>query len=80
MRVLILGIIIFLSHFSLFSQDDDNPVVWKHETKQLSDTEYELIITGKIHDGWHVYSQYTDEGGSLPSEFTLMMALELFMN
>ena len=70
MRVLILGIIIFLSHFSLFSQDDDNPVVWKNETKQLSDTEFELIITGKIHDGWHIFSQYTAEGGSLPSALT----------
>ena len=69
MRVFIIGIIIFLTHFSLFSQDDDNPVIWSHEAKQLSETEYELIMSGKIHDGWHVYSQYTDEGGSLPSEF-----------
>ncbi|MGB3150331.1 MAG: cytochrome c biogenesis protein CcdA [Maribacter sp.] len=69
MRVLILSIVIFLSHLSLFSQDDENPVVWENEVKQLSDTEYELIITGKIYEGWHVYSQFTAEGGSLPSEF-----------
>ncbi len=70
MRVFIIGIIIFLTHFSLFSQDDDNPVIWSHEAKQLSETEYELTMSGKIFDGWHVYSQYTAEGGSLPSEFT----------
>lgn len=69
MRVLVLSIVIFLSHLSLFSQDDENPVVWENEVKQLSDTEYELIITGKIYEGWHVYSQFTAEGGSLPSEF-----------
>lgn len=69
MRVLFLSIVIFLSHLSLFSQDDENPVIWDHEVVQLSDTEYELVMSGKIHEGWHVYSQYTAEGGSLPSIF-----------
>lgn len=70
MRVLVLSALFFLAQFSVFSQDDQNPVVWEKEVRQLSDTEYELIITGKIHDGWHVYSQYTADGGSLPSQFT----------
>ncbi|WP_289644573.1 protein-disulfide reductase DsbD family protein [Maribacter aestuarii] len=69
MRVLFLSIVIILSHLSIFAQDDENPVIWEHEAVQLADTEYELVITGKIHEGWHVYSQYTAEGGSLPSLF-----------
>jgi thiol:disulfide interchange protein DsbD len=28
-----------------------------------------LIVKGQIFEGWHVYSQFTSEGGSLPSEF-----------
>ncbi len=53
-----------------FSQSDKEPVLWSHEVDKISDTEYKLVFKGKIADGWHVYSQYTAEGGSLPSEFS----------
>ncbi len=60
---------VFLVSLGLYAQNDENPVLWSHEAKQLSETEYELIIKGSIFEGWHVYSQFTAEGGSLPSEF-----------
>lgn len=69
MRALILLVLFIVLPFIGVSQDDENPVVWKTELNQLSDTEYELIVKGKIYDGWHIYSQFTAEGGSLPSEF-----------
>ena len=53
---------------SFYAQNDDNPVTWSQEVNKISDSEYELIIKGKIFDGWHVYSQFTADGGSLPSE------------
>lgn len=53
-----------------FSQDDDTPVVWSTDVEKISDLEYELVLKGKIFEGWHVYSQFTAEGGSLPSEFS----------
>lgn len=62
--------------FYIFSQTEANPAVWSHEVNKISDTEYELVFKGKIMDGWHVYSQYTAEGGSLPSEFTFEKAGE----
>lgn len=70
MKQLIVFIVLIFSSLSLFSQDDNNPVLWSHDFNRISDTEYELIIKGKIFEGWHVYSQNTSEGGSLPSEFT----------
>ncbi|MBT8314219.1 MAG: hypothetical protein KJP26_07135, partial [Maribacter sp.] len=70
MKYITVFIILIFSCISLFSQDDDNPVLWSHELNRISDTEYELIISGQIFEGWHVYSQFTAEGGSLPSEFT----------
>ncbi len=70
MKQIIVFIILIFSSISLFSQDDDNPVSWSQELNKISDTEYELIIKGKIFEGWHVYSQFTSDGGSLPSEFT----------
>ncbi|MEO0903008.1 MAG: hypothetical protein AAFY00_13785 [Bacteroidota bacterium] len=62
--------------FSTFGQLDENPATWSHEVNKLSDSEFELIFIGKIAEGWHVYSQYTAEGGSLPSEFTFEKAGE----
>jgi len=70
MRVLFLSIFFFVLPFLSSSQDDENPVLWETDVQQISDTEYELIVKGKIFEGWYVFSQFTAEGGSLPSEFT----------
>ncbi|MRH99638.1 DUF255 domain-containing protein [Kriegella sp. EG-1] len=71
-------ILFFLIGFSSFAQDDENPVLWSQELNKISDTEYELIFSGKIHEGWHVYSQFTADGGSMPSEFTFHKVDEHF--
>ena len=76
MKQLIICILLLFSSISLYSQDDDNPVAWSHEFNKISTTDYELIIKGKIFEGWHVYSQFTADGGSLPSEFTFKKAGE----
>lgn len=70
MRVLLLFLGLFFINLTTFAQTEENPAVWSHEVNKLSDTEYELVFRAEIMDGWHIYSQYTDEGGSLPSEFT----------
>lgn len=69
MKKVLIGIFLLLLPLLATSQSDENPVIWSHEADKISDTEYDLIIKGDIHDGWHVYSQFTDEGGALPSEF-----------
>ncbi|WP_276166977.1 protein-disulfide reductase DsbD family protein [Zobellia alginiliquefaciens] len=76
MKHIIVFISLFFSFLSVFSQDDENPVVWSQEVKKISDTDYELILKGNIAEGWHVYSQFTSEGGSLPSEFNYKNAGE----
>ncbi|MCF6307003.1 MAG: thioredoxin family protein [Flavobacteriaceae bacterium] len=43
-----------------------DPVDWEGAIKKLSDTEFELSITGYIDDNWHVYSQYTPNEGIGP--------------
>ena len=54
----------------VIAQNEDEPVVWEQQINKISDTEYELVMQAKILDGWHMYSQFTSEFGSLPSEFT----------
>ncbi len=70
MKHIVLVIILLCSVLSSFSQDDDNPVLWSHEVNKISNTEYDLIVKATIFEGWHVYSQNTPDGGSLPSTFT----------
>ena len=45
------------------------PVKWAGEVEKVSDTEYNLIYKATIEDHFHLYSQYTPEGGPLPTEF-----------
>jgi len=56
------------------AQMGESPVSWKQEVKTLGAGEYELILQASIEEGWHVYSQHTAEGGSLPTEFTFVDA------
>jgi len=76
MKKITLYILLFFSSLSVLSQDDKNPVKFSNEFRKISDTEYELIMKADIHEGWHVYSQKTADGGSLPSEFNYEKAGE----
>lgn len=69
-RFLALLLFIVVLPLSTFAQTEDEPVVWEQQINKISETEYELVMKAKILDGWHMYSQFTSEFGSLPSEFT----------
>ncbi|MCG1036223.1 protein-disulfide reductase DsbD family protein [Polaribacter sargassicola] len=43
-----------------------SPVTWSTSVEKISDNEYYLIIDAELEQDWHLYSQYTAEGGSLP--------------
>ncbi|WP_298503449.1 cytochrome c biogenesis protein CcdA [uncultured Maribacter sp.] len=62
----------FVFSFIGLAQDEDNPVVWSQEIHKVSDTDYELILIGKLAPEWHLYSQHTAEGGSLATEFSFV--------
>ncbi|WP_432670691.1 protein-disulfide reductase DsbD family protein [Flavobacterium sp. SM2513] len=69
MKKLIYILLAFFAVHSLSAQILD-PVKWKTKVVQKSDTEFELIMDATIENEWHMYSQYTPDGGSLPMEFT----------
>jgi len=70
MKQFTLGILLIFSVLSVFGQNDDDPALWSQEWNKISDTEYELVMTAKIANEWHIFSQFTPEGGSIPSQFT----------
>ena len=76
MRIVLAFIVFITFAVAGFGQNEEDPVVWSHEVNKLAENDYELIFKGKIADGWHIFSQFTDENGSLPSEFTFLKSGE----
>lgn len=54
------------------------PVKWSTKVEQLSATEFNLVMEGKIEEGWHIYSQFTPDNGPLPAVFTFDNAKDNF--
>lgn len=62
-------LLLLFTVFSSFSQIEQ-PVKWEFTTKQLSETEYDLVFTAKIEKNWHLYAQYLPpKNFSLPTHF-----------
>lgn len=61
--------LVFLVSFLGNSQILD-PVKWKSKVVQKSDTEFELVMEAAIDTDWHMYSQFTPDGGAQPLVFT----------
>ncbi len=68
MRFLIL---VLFSFFTLQSEAQVfKPVSWTFDIQPLTGNEYNLVYTAQIKKGWNVYSQFTGEGGPVPTEIT----------
>ncbi|MCO6173558.1 thioredoxin family protein [Flavobacterium sp. NRK F10] len=46
-----------------------DPVKWKTSLTKISNNEFELVMNATIEPEWHMYSQYTPDGGALPTVF-----------
>lgn len=68
MKKLLFSIFTFLAFANGFAQII-NPVKWTSKVEKLSETEFNLVMEGKIEDEWHVYSQFTPADGPIPAEF-----------
>ena len=64
-KIAILFILVF-SHMAQAQLLD--PVKWTQKIEKISDTEYNLVFKGTIDKDWHMYSQFTPDGGALPLE------------
>lgn len=63
-------LIIFLLFISLSARAQIfDPVSWSYSSKKVSESEADLIIKATIEPGWHVYSQFIEEGGPIPTSF-----------
>ena len=65
-------LLLFLCFFigTIQAQIQD-PVTFKSELKVISDTEAEVVFTGTIDPGWHVYSTNLGDGGPISASFNV---------
>ena len=68
MKRLLLSLLLLLA-FANTNAQIIKPVKWTSKVEKISDTEFNLVMEGKIDPEWHVYSQFTPEDGPLPAEF-----------
>lgn len=69
-RVILCWLLMVLFCLPMFAQMQD-PVQFKTEWKEISATEAEIVFTGTIDAGWHVYSTELGDGGPTSATFNI---------
>lgn len=64
------GLLMALLCLPLFAQIQE-PVKFKTEWITISDTEAEIVFTGEVEEGWHIYSTDLPEGGPISATFNV---------
>lgn len=67
----IVGLFILVFAFSFANAQILDPVDFSTSTEKISDTDYYLVVTATIDEGWHLYAQYIPEDGPIPTTITL---------
>jgi len=73
MKKIVLLIYLLVLSTTGFSQIH-NPVKWSTSVEEVSDSEYDLVITSTIEENWHLYSQNVPKDGPIPTSFTFETA------
>lgn len=60
----------FLAFASMGMAQILEPVTWEFSSKQISPNEFDLIFTARMEPSWSIYSQFTGEGGPVPTSFS----------
>ncbi len=67
MKKIIFLLLVFFALAKVNAQILD-PIKWTTKIEKKSEGNYVLIFNGSIETGWHLYSQFTADGGPLPLE------------
>ena len=61
--------LLFLFGILTLQAQFEEPVVWESKVEQLVEDRYQLIFEADIAPNWHLYSQFSDPEGAIPTEF-----------
>ena len=67
MKKFLFSFLFLLVSLATWAQIQD-PVKWTSKIEKINDQEFLITLDGVIEPQWHVYSQFTPEGGPLPTE------------
>ena len=48
-----------------------NPVSWETSVEKINDSDFQLVISASIEEGWHLYSQNVPDGGPIPTSIKI---------
>ncbi|MFM6953455.1 MAG: cytochrome c biogenesis protein CcdA [Sphingobacteriaceae bacterium] len=54
----------------------ENPVKWSYSAQKSGKNEANVQLKASIQKGWHLYSQFIEEGGPIPTSFTFSPSKE----
>jgi thiol:disulfide interchange protein len=75
MNKIVLTLLTLLA-FANINAQISKPVKWTSRVEVVSVTEYNLVMEGKIDEGWHVYSQFTPQDGKYGSPMAAEFSFE----
>ena len=64
-KILVISLAVFMVN-SAFAQ---TPYSWSYFAKKIADNTYELHFLIEVKSPWHTYSQFTPDGGPVPTKF-----------
>ncbi|MBK8347529.1 MAG: hypothetical protein IPL08_07830 [Saprospiraceae bacterium] len=64
-------LIYFSGWINPLQSQKSTPVSWTFDLTKISDAEYELKATATMQPMWVIYSQFTEDGGPIPTYFTV---------
>jgi thiol:disulfide interchange protein DsbD len=67
-KIAILLLLVLLTLTGL-AQSRLTPYKWSYQAKKLAGNTYELHFVVDINSPWHTYSQFTPDGGPVPTHF-----------
>ncbi|MFI5204316.1 MAG: protein-disulfide reductase DsbD domain-containing protein [Flavobacteriales bacterium] len=66
MATRIIVLLLLLTNMSFMQQKEN--IKWEFSSRKSGDIT-ELVLTATLTTGWHIYSQFTPDGGPIPTEF-----------
>lgn len=67
MKKIVFAIFSFVLGFNVFAQAQD-PVIWSYTAKKKSANTYEVVLSARLDDAWHIYSVNTPKGGPVATK------------
>ena len=64
-------VVVFAFIFGLSSAQIKNPVKFKYDVNELSNGEFEAVLTATLENGWHIYSKDLPEDSGIPTEMKI---------